>query len=226
MIEKYINIDEDFSIEVELDIDEDVQTYPWLFSLFIESELDEKVKDEIIGIVENKPFVKYVGMRFIDGWSELYFYSMNSKNIQNEINSYLQKNSYKFEGGVVKDTKWEFYKGNLELSDLEFFMIESQKIVDMLIEEGDDISKEREVEHYVMFDTQTQMQRFIENVKEAGFEFKDEISSDECEYGVALSKVHSLEYKILNETIKALSELIKKEHGFYELWSTTLAQEQ
>lgn len=226
MIEKYINVDENFSVEVELDIDEDVQTYPWLFSLFIESDIDEKTKNEIIETVEKKPFVKYVGKRFIDGWSELYFYSMNSKNIHKDVHSYLQKNSYKFESGVVKDTKWDFYQGNLQPSELEFFMIESQKIVDMLVEEGDDITKEREVEHYVMFDTETQMQRFVENSKTVGFEFKDEISSDECEYGVALVKSHNLEYKTLYETIKELTSLVKKEHGFYELWSTTLVEQQ
>lgn len=225
MIEKYINIDENFSVEVELDIDEDVQTYPWLFSLFIEKELDEATKEEIIGIVEKKPFVKYVGMRFIDGWSELYFYSMNSKNIQKEINPYLQEKSYKFEGGVVKDTKWEFYQGNLEPSELEYFMIESQKIVDMLVEEGDKVEIEREVEHYVMFDTQTQMQRFVDNITSIGFEFKDEISNEECEYGVAITKVHNLEYKTLSSTIDELNSFVKKEHGSYELWSTTLAEE-
>jgi len=224
MIEKYIDINEDFSIEVELDIDEDVQTYPWLFSLFIESELDEDIKNEIIEIVEKKPFVKYVGKRFIDGWSELYFYSMNSKNIQNDIHAYLKDRSFKFESGVVKDTKWEFYQGNLQPSELEFFMIESQKIVDMLADEGDDISKDREVEHYVMFDTQTQMQRFIDTLESTEFKFKDEISNDECEYGVAVISTHNLEYKIISKAIEELISLAKKEHGFYELWSTTLVE--
>jgi len=224
MIEKYINLNEDFSVEVELDIDEDVETYPWLFSLFIESELDEGSKEQIISTVEKKTFVKYVGMRFIDGWSELYFYSLNSKNLQQDVYAYLQQNGFKYEGGVVKDAKWDFYHGNLEPNELQYFMIESQKIINMLVEEGDDISKEREVEHYVMFDTQTQMQRFSETSKELGFEFKDEISSDECQYGVALNKCHNLEYKTLNDTIKSLCELSNKEHGSYELWSTTLAE--
>jgi regulator of RNase E activity RraB len=225
MLEKYIDAEEGFDIEVELDIDEDVQTYPWLYSLFIEGRLEDASKEEVISVVEKKPFVKYVGMRFIEGWSELYFYSMNSKDIQKEINSYLQTNSYKFEGGVIKDTKWEFYRGNLEPSELEFFMIESQKIVDMLVEEGDDISKKREVEHYVMFDTQTQLERFIDASKAEGFEFKDEISSDECEHGVALTKLHDLEYKTLLENISTLLSLSNKEHGSYELWSTTLAED-
>ena len=226
MIEKYKNIEEDFKIEVELDIDEDVKTYPWLFSLFIESELDDATKKEIVELVEKKPFVKYVGFRFIDAWSELYFYSMNSKNIQQDVNGYLQKSSYKFEGGVVKDTKWDFYYGNLEPSELDYFMIESQKIVDMLIEEGDDITKEREVEHYVMFDTQTQMQRFLESSNSIGFEFKDEISSDECDYGVAITKAHDLRYETIYNVIKELNALVKTEHGYYELWSTTLAELQ
>jgi hypothetical protein len=224
MIENYVNTTEDFSVEVELEIDEDVQTYPWLFSLFIEKEIDNDIKNEIIEIVEKKPFVKYVGMRFIDGWSELYFYSLNSKNIQKEIHPYLQSKSYNFESGVVKDAKWEFYQGNLEPNELEFLMIESQKIVDMLANEGDDITKEREVEHYVMFETQTQMQRFVKNSEALGFVLKDEISNDECEYGVALVKVHNLEYKTLIDTIDELSSFAKKEHGFYELWSTTLVE--
>ncbi len=224
MIEKYINIDEDFSVEVKLDIDEDIRTYPWLFSLFIEAKLDEKTKDEIIRIVEKKPFVEYVGMRFIDGWSELYFYSLNSKNLQQEVYAYVQQNGLKYEGGVVKDTRWDFYRGNLEPSEVEYLMIESLKIVYMLEQEGDDVSKEREVEHYVMFDTQTQMQRFAESAKELGFEFKDEISGDECQYGVALIKKHNLEYKVLSQTIKSLCTLSNKEHGSYELWSTTLVE--
>jgi regulator of RNase E activity RraB len=136
----------------------------------------------------------------------------------------LQGIGYKCEGGVVKDTKWDFYRGNLEPNEQQYFMIESQKIVDMLQEEGDDISKDREVEHYIMFDTKTKMQRFVESSKELGFEFKDEISSDECEYGVALSKVHNLEYKTLNEVIKKLNDISSKEHGSYELWSTTLVE--
>ena len=225
MIEKYKNIDEDFSIEVELDIDEDVQTYPWLFSLFIEAELDEETKQKIVDVTEKKPFVQYVGMRFIDGWSEMYFYSLNSKNVQNDIHKYLQENKYKFESGVVRDTKWDFYRGNLQPSELEFFMIESQKIVDMLEQEGDDITKEREVEHYVMFETKTQMQRFVDSSKELGFEFKDEISSEESDYGVAVVKRHNLLYNTLNENIKELSDLAVKEQGFYELWSTTLAEQ-
>jgi len=226
MIEKYKNIDENFDIEVELDIDEDTQTYPWLYSLFIEAEVDESVKLNIINTVEQTSFVQYVGMRFIDGWSEFYFYSLNSKNIQTKVQAYLQENKYKFEGGVVKDSKWDFYRGNLQPTETEFLMIESQKIVQQLVEEGDDIAKEREVEHYVMFDTKTQMQRFIQNAENEGYTFKDEISTQENEYGVAVIKTHNLSYEALFENIELLRGLASQEQGFYELWSTTLAEQE
>jgi len=226
MIEKYKNIDENFDIEVELDIDEDTQTYPWLYSLFIEAEVDESVKLDIINTVEQTSFVQYVGMRFIDGWSEFYFYSLNSKNIQTKVQAYLQENKYKFEGGVVKDSKWDFYRGNLQPTETEFLMIESQKIVQQLVEEGDDIAKEREVEHYVMFDTKTQMQRFIQNAENEGYTFKDEISTQENEYGVAVIKTHNLSYEALFENIELLRGLASQEQGFYELWSTTLAEQE
>ncbi len=234
MRELFTDTDEKINIEVELDIDEDVKTFPWLFSLFINFDLQTKTQDEIevflemkesiILTLEKNSMVKYVGQRQVDGWEELYFYSLNSKNLQKNIIKYLKENSLQFESGVVRDTKWDFYTANLMPSELQYCFIESQKIVELLEEEGDKIDLPREVEHYAMFETATQKQRFIESTIENGFEFKDDISTDECEHGVALTKVHNLQSEILNGEIKALYDKAKLEHGYYELWSTTLVE--
>lgn len=234
MRELFINTDENIDIEVELDIDENVKTFPWLFSLFINFDLEKKTRDEIeiflemkesiILTLEKNSMVKYVGRRIVDGWIELYFYSLNSKNLQKSIIKYLNESSLQFESGVVRDTKWDFYTANLMPSELQYCFIESQKIVELLEEEGDNTYILREVEHYAMFDTSTQKQRFIDSAIDRGFTFKDDISTDECEHGVAVTKVHSLQKEILNGVIKELFEISKIEHGHYELWSTILAE--
>ncbi len=234
MRELFVNVDEKIDIEVELEINEDVKTFPWLFSLFINFDFEKKsqedieifleMKESIILTLEKNSMVKYVGQRQIDGWVELYFYSLNSKNLQKSIIKYLSESSLVFESGVVRDTKWDFYTANLMPSELEYCFMESQKIVKHLEEEGDLIHISREVEHYAMFETDTQKQRFIDSAIENGFEFKDDISTDECEHGVAITKVHNLQSDILNGAIKELYDRAKLEHGHYELWSTTLVE--
>lgn len=234
MRELFVSVDEKIDIEVELEIDEDVKTFPWLFSLFINFDLENKsqedievfleMKESIILTLEKNSMVKYVGQRQIDGWVEFYFYSLNSKNLQKSIIKYLSESSLQFESGVVRDTKWDFYTANLMPSELEYCFMESQKIVRHLEEEGDLVHMPREVEHYAMFEINTQKQRFIDSAIENGFEFKDDISTDECEHGVALVKVHNLQSDILNGVINELYDAAKIEHGHYELWSTTLAE--
>jgi len=120
MREVFKSSEEDIQVEVELDIDEMQREFPWLFSLFLkfdfkdksEDEQDEflEVKESIIISLEKNSLAKYVGMRDIDGWIELYFYSLNSKNILDKIKTYLNQNKLIFESSVVRDTKWDFYR--------------------------------------------------------------------------------------------------------------------
>lgn len=230
---EFFKSDEDnIDIEVELEIDEIQREFPWLFSLFIKFDLEKQseekleefyeMKESIILTQEKNSLVKYVGQRSIDGWVELYFYALNSKNLLEPIKSYLTQSNLMFEQGVVRDTKWDFYTANLIPSELEFCFMESQKIVELLEEEGDDISEVREVEHYAMFETSTQKERFANAMVENGYIYKDDISTDECEHGVALLKTHNLQENTLRDIIKELYDAAKVEHGFYELWSTTL----
>jgi len=222
------------AIEVDLEIDEMSKEFPWLFSLFLKFDLEKEsqdkieefyeMKESIILTLEKNGLVKYAGQRAIDSWVELYFYAMNSKNLLTNIKTYLNESKLMFEQGVVRDTKWDFYTANLMPNELEYCYMESQKIVNLLKEEGDSVNVSREVEHYAMFDTATQKQRFIENVNALGFEYKDDIATDECEHGVALLKKHTLKESDLRVVIKELYDASKIEHGYYELWSTTLAE--
>ncbi len=134
----------------------------------------------------------------------------------------LRDSGYKYESSVVKDAKWDFYHKNLSPTELEFHNIESDKIIFLLEEEGDNLSTPRDVEHYASFETATQKERFVQSASEHGFAFKDDISSEEFEHGVALVKEHSVKNEDVRKIVEELYPLIKKEHGYYEGWSTVL----
>lgn len=223
-------------IEVDMNAYAYVKRYSWLFSIFIKFDaLDEsragfeeflETKESLIIALESSDRAKYVGMRVVDGWSELYFYADDSKELGNSISKLMASVNYKYESSVVKDSKWDFHHKNIYPTELEMAHIESEKIIFLLQEEEDDISQPREIEHYVSFDTPTQKQRFINALESLDFSLKDEIASDSFENGLALVKVHAPSSEILRAEVEALYGVLKNYQGYYEGWSTTLIEEK
>ncbi|MDD5157144.1 ribonuclease E inhibitor RraB [Sulfurimonas sp.] len=222
-------------IEVVFGAKEYQELNPWLFSVFIkynsfndsDDGIDEffETKEALIIALEHQDQAHFVGNRLVDDWSELYFYAPDSKGLDITTMKILKSSGYVYESSVVKDAKWEFFDFNIFPTELEICIMQSNKIVELLEEEGDNLSIAREVEHYASFDTPTQKDRFVRKALDAGFVFKDDISSEEFDHGVALTKEHSLAEEELLGVIAEIFALIEEERGEYELWSTTLAQE-
>ncbi|MDQ7042757.1 MAG: DUF695 domain-containing protein [Sulfurimonas sp.] len=208
---------------------------PWLFSVFIKFDgMDEsaagfeeflETKESLIIALEHEDRAKYVGTRSVDGWSELYFYAKDSKELEGVTQGILKSTNYVYESSVVRDTRWDFHHKNLRPSELEQCHIQSEKIIFMLKEEEDDLSQVRSVEHYISFELPTQKNRFINTLDLEGYSLKDEISTEEFEHGIALVKEHNVQSQTLKEEIDKLFVEIKKCQGSYEGWSTTLVED-
>jgi hypothetical protein len=223
------------SIEIDMNAYAYSKKYSWLFSIFIKFEADAnneesyeeflETKESLIIALEHDNKAKFVGLRVIEGWSEFYFYADSSKDLDNIVSKMLKPSNYAYESNVVKDAKWDFHHKNLSPTDLELAHIQSEKIIFLLEEEGDDLSVVRPVEHYVSFITPTQKNRFINTLSIEGLTLKDEIQSDEFEHGLALVKNHALDSESVKTVVTQVYEAVKKEQGFYEGWSTILASE-
>jgi hypothetical protein len=223
---------QEVNIEVYLDAKEYKESNPWIFSVFVkydaynevEDGLDEffETKESLIIALEHENIANYVGNRLVGDWSEINFYAPDSKQLDAITAKILKPANYIYESNVARDKDWEFFNHNIFPTDLELSFMQSAKIISMMEEEGDDISIPREVEHYASFDTRTQKERFVQKAQEIGFVFKDDISSEDFDYGVALTKEHNLIMEEVQKVITPFVELIKVEHGEYELWSTVL----
>lgn len=237
MRELFTRIEDDMVMGIETDMSAYgySSNNPWLLSIFIkfdaQNEKEEsfeeflEIKESLVIALEHKEKAKYVGSRMLDGWSELYFYAQGTKELELTVANILKSTKYVYESSIVKDTKWDFHYKNLTPSELELSHIESEKIIFMLEEEDDNLNVVRDVEHYISFDTPTQKNKFINSLDLEGFSFKDEISSEEFENGIALVKKHNVTREVVKEEVEKLFSEIKKFHGFYEGWSTTLSSE-
>ena len=223
------------SIEVDINAYGYSSNNPWLFSIFIKfNAQDEQIagyedfletKESIIIALEHNEKAKYVGSRIVDGWSEIYFYAKDSKELDNVATDMLKNTTYVYECSVVKDTKWDFHYKNLAPTEIELCHIESEKIIFMLEEEGEDLSIIRPVEHYISFELPTQKNRFLNTLEIEGYTLKDEISNEEFANGIALVKEHAVSSEIIKDEVEKLFLEIKKSQGYYEGWSTTLTAE-
>lgn len=236
MREIYSKTEDDQLIQIEVDVDasEFKEDCPWLFSVFIKSDgLDKSIetyeefletKESLIIALEHENVAHYLGSRVVDGWSEFYFCASSSKKLDAIVLKMLKGSDYLFESNVVKDTKWGFYETQLFPTELEIAHIQSSKIIFLLEEEGEDVSVEREVEHYAVFDTASQKNKFINTILDAeiGFKFKDDLSSEEYEHGVAMVKTHVVSEEEVKKVVELFFAEVKKVKGFYEGWSTTL----
>lgn len=237
MRESFERIEDGCSVQIEVEPNAYAysQKYKWLLSVFVkfdpvhaaEDKIEEflDTKESIITLLEHNDLSKYAGSRMIDGWSELYFYAKDPKSLTNKVQKFLTSLQYPYETNVVKDTKWDFYNNNLYPTELEWHYIRSEQIIQMLEEEGDELLVPRSVEHYVYFDTPSQKEKFIKLLPYNGFEYKDEIDLEDIDNGIALEKVHSLDKETVTLHVKDIYDKVTKEHGYYEGWSTVLADE-
>ncbi len=219
-------------IEVNIDAQEAKEMNPWLLSIFVKYEgLDEsqegyeeflETKEALIISLEHQDRAIYVGSRVVDGWSEFYFYSYDSKNLDSIVKKILAPSNYVYESNIVRDTKWGFYDAQLFPTELEFCHIQSAKIIFLLQEEDEDLTIKRDVEHYISFETPTQKNRFVNTLDVDDFSFKDDISSEEFEHGVALVKNHDVTEEEVRKVVDELFTRVKKDNGYYEGWSTAL----
>ncbi len=223
-----------FNIEVDITAGEYKDTNSYLFSVFVKYDgLDEnseayeeflETKESLIIAIEYEDKAKYLGSRIVEGWSEFYFCASSSKELTPMVTAMLKDTGYLFESNIIKDKKWSFYELQLFPTELEFVHIQSSKIIFLLGEEGEDLTIPRDVEHYISFLTPTQKNRFLNTLDLDGFSFKDDISSEEFEHGVALVKNHAVNEEEVKKIVDELFLKVKEDQGFYEGWSTTLVK--
>ncbi len=224
------------SIEIVVNAGEFKSESPWLFSVFVKYDgLDDssesyeeflETKESLIIAIEYEDKAKYIGTRVVDGWSEFYFCTSSTKELNSMVTAMLKDTGYAYESNIIKDKKWNFYETQLFPTELELAHIQSDKIIFLLEEEDEDLTILRDVEHYISFETPTQKNRFLNTLELDGFSVKDEISSEEFEHGIALVKNHAVTESEVRGIVEVLFAKVKEDKGFYEGWSTTLTHSE
>lgn len=237
MIEFYELLDDEnvpYRCDVELDLIEESpqEERPWLLWLFVKAdavtESLEAFTHDLISALNTSVNAVFAGRVMKEGWAEFYFYAPQSKRFENISSDIMnQHGGYVYERGSSRDSKWEMYNDNLYPDAYGLLSIQNRHTIAALVEAGDDLNIPREVEHYLFFQTKTSMERAVSQLASHGYEAKEYVNDDESDYGygVVLVNIEAINPETIEETTTSLYESAIQEHGIYEGWSTTLAED-
>lgn len=187
------------------------------------------IEDRLQEFINSKHCSIYAGRLTTDGRRDFYFYMGDTTLYDKTISeSMVAFPNYTFDFGIKEDNHWEQYLNFMYPNPRQFQSIQNRRVVDNLEENGDLLIKERQVDHWIYFNTKEDRESFLSKIKDEGFKINnqdfDSESSDRL-YSLHIARVDKVDIDSVNDYILNLWELAKGCNGDYDGWETSVEKE-
>jgi len=164
----------------------------------------------------------YVGRSTSGGHRDFLFYTTNGLKAESRLSAAMVAYpEYGFEVGSRPDADWSVYLEFLYPSDRQRQMILNGRVLQTLEESGDQHQIEREVCHWIYFDSQDDRTRFAAEAANKGYKLTD-MSDQDGKHGAQLTGVTAVDYSTINTIVLELFDLATKFSGEYDGWETSV----
>lgn len=202
------------------------------FSTDEEREIIYDIEDKLIEPLNHQKNI-FVAVVTHQGYVTWYLYSQNGKELEEEIRKKENKYpDYSFQIKISKDNEWNIFFKGLYPNIYEMQAIQNRSVISNCQKYGDLVDKERLIEHWIYFDTESDMLQAIEKAKALDFsvEESEKIQPEEGEqetedlgYRLILSKVNAPIN--IDEDTWDLIDIALDTHGNYDGWETPIIKE-
>ena len=170
----------------------------------------------------------FAGHLYCEGLASLYFYVESGIDLEALLKNCMEPfRGYTFAHRVEYDPNWEGYFDFLYPAPIELQRLGNESVIRNLTEHGDNLEKERKVEHWIYFPSQADRSQFLTSIANDGFEVED-LSVDE-DYGLPYKAQISREDKVtLEATDEYILDLWQKAQDFngnYDGWETYIVKD-
>jgi len=158
------------------------------------------------------------------------YYVNDTLNLRENINKMMDKNY----GGesenyiqIQGDKKWTYYYNIFPTNWPNDFLLNHQYLSE-IVAQGDDLSEERIVNHWVNFKKEKKRSKYANQLKKIGFSIDSLNYKNESPYPYELkvSRKESVEPAAINQLTKSLNNLARRTYGQYDGWSTEVILEE
>lgn len=194
-----------------------------------ESGLLGDIEDALVDKIVSKHNVIYVGRLTSAGDRDLYFYlgdtTLYDKTISEVMVAYPK---YQFDFGSKEDKEWGGYFDFLYPTPQQYQNIQNRRVIEHLEKGGDNLTKEREVFHWIYFKSESDRENFLEKIKNDNFSIVDKGSDKswgEFAYRLQLKRVDKVDQNSVDEYVIYLWKLANEIGGDYDGWETSIEKD-
>lgn len=194
-----------------------------------ESEILGKIEDSLVEKINSKHNSIYVGRLTSNGDRDLYFYFADTTHYEKTISeAMVDFPKYEFEFGTKEDKDWNGYFDFLYPTPKQLKSIQNRRVIDQLEEGGDNLTKSREVFHWIYFKTEKEREKFLSKIKNDNFivvSKDNDKSLGEFSYSLQIKRVDKVDLNSVNEYVIYLWELANELNAEYDGWETSIEKD-
>jgi len=185
-----------------------------------ESELLYAIEDNLVDNITSQYDAIFAGRLTTDGMRLLYFYFGNTTGYEKTITQSMSKYpTYEFNFGTMEDTEWDEYLNFLYPLPNQYQMIMNGRVIRNLEQQGDNLTKERMVDHWIYFETENDMQNYISEIEKQNFQVISSRQDEESGmYVLNIGRVDKVDFQSVNDYTLHLWELANEHNGEYDGW--------
>ena len=240
----FTNVDDNFaSINTDLNLAKlaPINDQPYIVYLSLEmrnprddgmSSSDEanklwEIEDKVISSLKSQELnFTNVGRLTSNNYRDLYFFCKNKLAVEQQISSAMTEfPEYQFDLGSKEDKKWKSYFDLLYPLPRQMQAIQNFRVVEQIKKGGDNLSKEREVFHWIYFKDSIKLKEFEEYTLNQGYKTLNKAESksdDRFNYMIQISRIDKVGFSDVDEYILDLWEKARELNGEYDGWETSI----
>jgi uncharacterized protein (TIGR01619 family) len=194
-----------------------------------ESAILGEIEDVLVDKIISKHNSIFVGRLTSAGYRDFYFYfgdtTLYDKSISEVMVAYPK---YQFDFGAKEDKEWSGYFDFLYPLPQQIRCIQNRRVIDQLEKAGDNLTKSREVFHWIYFKTDSDREKFIEKIKNDNFTIVDKGSDKswgEFSYSLQIKRVDKVDQNSVDAYVIYLWKLAEEVGGVYDGWETSIEED-
>ena len=218
-----------------------VEDYKYRISIFIkmnnptEDGLSSDEEYPILCDIEDKVIEKlktlediFAGTVKSQGKLELYVFTKNPKKTKKLCKEALANfPNYKWIYSINKDVEWDIYFNLLYPDTYSYHAIINRSVIDNLTNQGDNLEKEREIDHWLYFSSEKNINIAIKKVEELGYKILSNKKLDDKKnypYQLNISRMDNAIYSHINQVVWELIEITEPLNGYYDGWGCPITK--
>lgn len=186
-----------------------------------------EIEDEIIAAFDkNKLNYTFAGRLTSDGFRDLYFFGENTILMKKQVSSTMTTfPDYQFDFGHKADKEWSGYFNFLYPNPRQMQAIQNRLVLEQLEKGGDDLTKEREVFHWIYFNSKEDLDQYEYFTKGLGFNTINKGKTEQPnDFGfvISISRIDKVGYNDINNYTLELLQKASDLNGEYDGWETSI----